>query len=133
MLVPKTTSMQPKRREMWRGDTFSFDLDPIIDPKTNIPRNLTGCKLWFTAKGNVALNDNQASIALDTASLGGVTIVDPVRALVTVTVPPIATRALPDGPVVLVYDVQLMLTNGTILTVEAGSIIVFPDVTRAIA
>lgn len=133
MLKPKL--LKPVAREMFRGDTLTIDL-VITDPKTGSPLNLTGCKIWFTCKGNVALPDNQSTIALDTVLVSGngsVTITDAPRGLATVVVYPIATRALPDGPVVLQYDIQIKQGTGELSTIEFGTVTVFPDVTRAIA
>lgn len=129
MRKPKT--MKSVYREMFRGDTKTIDL-AITDPKTGGPLNLTGAKIWFTAKGNVALADNQASIALDTDN-GGVVITDVARGLATVTIQPILTRAFPDGPVTLDYDIQVKDGAAVISTIEFGTITVFPDATRAIA
>jgi len=117
-------------REMFRGDTLTFEL-ALTNPKTGAPLDITGAKIWFTAKNNYVDPDNQAVIALDTVS-GGVAITDAVRGLARVDVPPLATRSFPDGPVKTVYDVQIKDAAGIVTTVESGTLKVWPDVSRAI-
>lgn len=119
------------KREMSRGDTLSFDLS-LTDPLTGAPLLLTGAKIWFTAKNNYVDADNLAVIALDTALLGGVTILSATGGTMRVVIPPLATRSFPDGPTRVVYDVQIKNAAGAISTVESGEITVFPDVSRAI-
>lgn len=118
------------KREMFRGDSLSFDL-ALIDPRTGGPLDLTGAKIWFTAKNNYVDPDNQAVIALATDT-SGVLITDAPRGLARVDVPPLATRSFPDGIVQVVYDVQLKDATGFITTVESGTLKVYPDVSRSI-
>jgi len=118
-------------REMFRGDSLGFELE-LMNPLTGAPLNITGAKFWFTAKNNYVDADERAVIRLDTALLGGVSIVDAARGLARVDVPPLATRALPDGIVRLVYDVQIREAGGSVSTIESGTIKIYPDVTRAI-
>ncbi len=123
-----------KAREMFRGDTLDFDLDPVLDPVTRAPKDLTGSSIWFTAKNNYVDPDNQAVIALTLVPTGNgaTSILDALRGLAHVTVNPLATRAQPDGIVRLVYDVQLKDAAGKLSTLESGTLKIFPDVSRAI-
>lgn len=123
--------MKYEKREMWRGDSLSFEVS-VINPKTQGPLDLTGAKIWFTAKNNYIDADERAVIRLDSDALGGVVITDAARGLARVDIPPLATRAQPDGIVKLVYDCQVKDAAGFVSTIESGMLSIFPDVTRAI-
>lgn len=120
-----------QKREMFRGDSLSFDL-ALTNAQNGSPLNLTDAKIWFTAKNNYVDPDNQAAIALDNAALGGITVTDVARGLARVDIAPIKTRSFPDGPVRVVYDVQVKDAAGFVTTVESGTLTVYPDVSRAI-
>lgn len=122
--------MKFEKREMSRGDSQSFEV-PVINPLTEGPLNLTGAKIWFTAKYNYVDPDERAAIRLNTVD-GGVVITDALRGLARIDIEPIHTRAFPDGIVRLVYDVQVKDASGFVTTIESGTLKVFPDVSRAI-
>lgn len=124
--------MKYVKREMWRGDSMSFDVT-VTNPETCGPLDLTGAKLWFTAKNNYIDPDERAVIRLDSALLGGITITDAERGLARVTIEPIKTRGSADGIVRLVYDCQVKDAGGFIATIESGTLFIYPDVTRAIS
>lgn len=121
---------------MTRGDSLSFAM-ALINPATGAPLDLTGAKIWFTAKNNYVDFDSLAVIALNTATASGngaITILTPATSgNARVDINPIATRAQPDGAVKLVYDVQVKDASGFVTTVESGTLTIIPDVTRAIA
>ncbi|GAC1475554.1 MAG: hypothetical protein PVSMB8_00160 [Vulcanimicrobiaceae bacterium] len=117
-------------RHVLTGELSTYDPgDPI--PQGFRSENLTGWKIWFTAKHNVVDPDLRAVAALDTVA-GGVTIVNAVGGQVSINMPATATRAEPDGMVALVYDIQGKDGAATIATLEDGTLVVSPDVTRAI-
>lgn len=122
---------EPVTRTMRRGDTHIIRYE--VKDGDGRPYDLTGAKLWFTAKSSVHNPDAQAEIALDTAALGGVVITSALQGLARVTIPPITTRSFADGPVRLAFDFQLKDALGVIATLEFGELVVSPDVTRAIA
>lgn len=139
-------------RTMRRGDTLFF-LDQVFQdvvtkelftvPTTNPPTppppgsapfNLAGCTLWFTAKAYAPDPDLRAVFELGSASpLAGVAVVVAALGTFSVTGLPVSTRGFPDGPVALSYDVQVMDGTGRISTVEQGTLVVVPDLTRAIS
>lgn len=141
--------MRNKRaRTMRRGDTLIFNDQAIINningeygtvwpgektPPNTSPVNITGYTITFTAKYEYALYDNQAVAQLDNMSLGGVVITTAATGQFSVTMPNTATRTFADGPVSLVYDIQLVSGSGVVSTVEEGLLSVFPDVTRTVA
>lgn len=116
--------------EMFRGDHFVYDAVVRVGGSV---QNVTGWDFWFTAKQAKSLPDNLATIRQDTAALGGITITDAPSGKVRVTAPPVATYGLPDGDVLLYYDLQGRDGTGTIRTVDVGTLVVHPDVTRAIS
>jgi hypothetical protein len=130
-------------RQMSRGDTLLFTLQvlqpPPLPPSTpsdgiQLPTNITGYTMWFTVKYYVTQPDSQAVWQSgNVLPLTGIIFTQPLSGIAQVTMPPIATRRFPDGPVALVYDVQIKDTAGNIFTVESGTITVNPDVTSAIS
>jgi hypothetical protein len=134
-------------RTMARGDTLSYNAQVFQHPQTGryvsvdvlaqppegyAPANITGFKLWFTAKNNLQDADTQAVSQLSTTT-SGITITTPTVGQYSVAMPALATAAFPDGPVALFYDVQLMDGSGNIYTIDGGTLTVSPDVTRALA
>lgn len=137
-------------REVRRGDTLYFLTQvfqdaqtkqlltvPVTNPPTPpppgcVPFNLTGCTLWYTAKGYPTDPDVRAVFALGSASpLSGVSLVSATVGLVSVTGPASRTLGFPDGPVRLSADLQVRDGGGRVSTVEAGTLTVVPDLTRA--
>lgn len=106
-------------------------LSNVTPPPNAVPLNLTGGKVTFTAKYYDTDFDQNAVWQLDTALLGGVVITSAVGGKISVTGAPIKSYAFPDGPVNLVFDIQVILA-GRVTTVEAGTLTVYPDITRAI-
>lgn len=115
-------------RQMYRGDTFVFDVQVV---KNNVPQDITGWTMWFTAKYSYPDQDSQAAVQQSTGD--GIAYTFPLAGKAEITVAPIKTRGFPDGPVTLVYDVQVKDLLGSIFTVDAGTLLVIPDVTRRIA
>lgn len=135
LVVPTTT--RPKDAEpieLVRGDTWRYPFQ-VVDRETNAAIDVTGWTFWFTAKYSVVEPDAQAGIAQDNimGGKGGVVLLSPTQGQCLVTVQPIVTRAFPDGPVRMVYDIQSMDPGGVVITIERGEQVVLPDVTRAIS
>jgi hypothetical protein len=131
-------------RHMVRGDTFVFDVQVLRVPPGSPPRtppvpvNITGWFMWWTLKYHFADTDQQAvgqstSTPTSTPAGGGIVFTLATAGKAEITMGPLATRVFPDGPVRLVYDVQVKDPSGNPFTVERGILIVSPDVTRAIA
>jgi hypothetical protein len=109
-----------------RGDTGRWNLSFSV--------NLTGAKVWFTAKRAWTDADSAAVIALST-DLGGITITDASAGTARLTIPPAATASLttppPPSPLTLLYDIQVKEADGSITTVQQGHLLVRADITRA--
>lgn len=110
-----------------RGDTNVYN---IVVLRQDTPIDLTGAKVWFSAKRQRTDLDADAIILLDSAG-GGINIYDPLHGKLQVIVPPSDTEDL-DEEEVLYYDVQLKEANGIITTIASGKITITLDVTRAI-
>lgn len=127
-----------QQREMFRGASFVFDVQvkrrPIAAPLESdpVPVDITGWKMWFTAKYYLSDPDLRA-VTQQTEAGGGIVYTLPLIGMAEVTVPPLATRGFPDGPVALHYDVQVMDLIGNVFVVEAGTLTVYPHATSAIA
>jgi hypothetical protein len=113
---------------MIRGDTASFSGTVM---RAGAPVNLTGAKLWFTAKRSRSDLDEAAVIKKDTV-LGGVVILSPTSGTYRVTILPADTSSL-TYTIQLFYDVQLLEPDGTVTTIESGTLEVDAsrDITRA--
>lgn len=111
-----------------RGDTGRWNLFFSV--------NLTGAKIWFTAKRSYTDADAAAIVAVSTDS-GGITILDAPAGHARLVIPPSATASLttpsPPSPLTLVYDIQVKESDGTITTVQQGYLKVTGDVTHATA
>lgn len=115
--------------DITRGDTPVFLMDFTAD--------LTGAKIWFTAKRAFSDADGAALIALSSPS-SGVTILSvgpPGQA--RIRIPASSTQSLtvpaPPQPLRLVYDIQLLEADGTVTTVQQGNLNIRGDVTHSIA
>lgn len=116
--------------DMKRGDTGVFLLQ-VKDTNGN-PYNITGGKVYFTAKRSPVEPDSQAVSQLSSPA-SGVLITDALSGKSTARMPATATVAFPDTPVVLGYDAQLVEADGTVTTFQEGALTVEPDFTRAIS
>lgn len=115
--------------QMYRGDTFRLQLQVVDEQGRGV--NLTGAKAWSTLKRNMTEIDGLALMqVLSTGGSPGIVFTTPASGILTVTYPPLSTYSLPDDPVTLYYDVQVRLADGTVGTVDLGTILVTPDVTR---
>jgi hypothetical protein len=112
---------------MSRGDTRTI---PIIAkyPDTDTVINLTDATVWFTAKRSPADTDADAIFQLNSAGLG-ITIDDEENGLATATIDPADTSDLSATLYTLVYGVQVVESDGTVITTQSGPLIVSPDVT----
>lgn len=120
-------------RGMVRSDTWRLYLECT---RNGVVINLTSAKLWFTAKVALSDADAAAAIALDTATgavAAGEIVIEspPENGKVTVKLNTAATSGVPDAGVTWFYDVQLKESTGLITTLEAGTLRVEPDVTKA--
>ncbi len=114
---------------IFRGDSLVYDVPQVKDRVTGVPIDLTGGRMWFTAKKNYIDPDSLAPMRGDTVG-GEVVFTNPTNGQARVTIGPTATLLFPDGDVLLVFDVQFKSVAGIVTTVDAGTIRVRPDVTR---
>jgi hypothetical protein len=111
-----------------RGDTQLYRVTVV---RNNAPVNLTGAKVWFTAKLDKNDADVDAVIAKDTDG-SGVEITDPLLGKVSFSIVPADTASL-DKDTTLWYDVQVRESDGTVSTVVSGLLRVVLDVTLSTA
>ena len=135
VVVPTTTASKDPEpcHEVYRGDTIQIPFQ-VVQRRAETAIDVTGWTFWFTAKYALPQPDREAAIAQDNivGGNGGVALVAPAMGQGVVTVQPITTRAFPDGPVRMEYDLQCLDLAGVVTTIERGAIVVVPDVTRAI-
>lgn len=117
---------------MTRGDTrrILFTAE-MFDGSVWSPIDLTGADVFFTAKRSTGDADNVAVIALELGS--GIALNDAQNGRGEVVIPASATTNLTDPtPVALEYDLQAVLVDGAVHTIERGRLIVEADVTRRV-
>jgi hypothetical protein len=139
---------------MYRGDSLVFsgqvvrpapgttahseDPKPILRPFPDaypprgpvVPVDITLYAIHLTAKYELPDYDQQAVFALSNAAGGGIVYTTPTAGLVAFTGPALATRSFPDGPVRLIYDVQVTDSLGVVSTVDFGYLLVRPNARR---
>lgn len=116
-------------REMFRGDTYEFTTK--VKTLSGGAYDLTGAKLWMTAKNAFPELDSEAIFKLSSDPGQGITIVgSAANGEVKIIVPPHKTAPLADGVVALVYDIVLRDGAGIVSTVEQGTLKVKPRATR---
>lgn len=119
-----------------RGDTAVIRVAVTRrDPDTGLVTavNLTGAKMWFTAKRAFKDADAGAVIQKGTTNttLSGIEITNAALGFAEVTVDPDDTVDLAADTTWLYYDVQLKETDDRLSTVQSGPLVVSADVTRA--
>ena len=95
------------------------------------PADISGASLTFTAKWNPQDSDASAVFQLGSASpLSGITITAPLEGRFLIAIPDTATSSLPYNTTILAYDLLLTTPLGSRITINRGSLIVVPNVTR---
>jgi hypothetical protein len=114
---------------MYRGDTLEFPL--AVKTATGTPYDLTNATLWCTVKRAYAEPDILALAQVTSTAQAGIFIAfPPTLGKAQVVLPSSMTIDMGDAAVNLVYDVQVKGSDGAVFTIEAGTITVYPDVTR---
>lgn len=122
-----------------RGDTLTF-------PLTGLGSVADRSKLWFALKTSADYSDDAAILLIEeTAGLtrvngnsyasttnGSITVDDEDAGNLTITVKPAVTSAL-SALYPLVYDTQVMRTDGSVTTLRSGAATVTADITRAVS
>jgi hypothetical protein len=110
-----------------RGDTNIYNLTVMRADKEV---NITGGKVWLTAKRELDDGDSEAVIAVD-SDQGDVIFTNPLKGKAQINIPPESTMNL-DEDEAFHYDVQLREANGVVTTIATGKLELIPDITRAI-
>lgn len=113
----------------FRGDTRTLTLT-IRKADASGPYDLTGARLWFTAKYKLTDADAAAVIAL-TSTGGGIQITNAVGGIAKVNILPAHTSGIAGKRTPLEYDVQGIGADGTVFTPSRGVVTILPDVTKA--
>src|SRR5215831_777731 len=115
--------------KLMRGDDETLQIYVYRhNESTGLDDPITAEKAWFTAKRNTRDPDSDAIIALDSANMPGKVQISSGKVLVNID--PADTASCLDR--LLLYDLQIRETSGTISTVERGFIQLIGDVTRTI-
>jgi hypothetical protein len=110
--------------KMKRGDTRQFQSTGVT--RGGLPVNLTGATIRFTAK--FKRTDAQASAVISkSTATGGVTIISATAGTYHVTILPSDTSSLAADRS-LYYDVEMLETDGTVTTIDEGTLSITLDV-----
>jgi hypothetical protein len=118
-----------------RADTLVFQFQVYQPPPAcSAPQNLTGWWVGFIAKYEYADQDNQAVASASTLTSFPNVVTFPNGAatgLVQVSIGPLNTITLGDGPTRLVYACKVIDPSGNVTTVREGQWVVLPSPMRA--
>ena len=115
--------------ECVRGDDNVYNLSVV---RNNAAVNISGAKLWFTAKHDQDDPDTLAVIKLNsTDNPGQISLVDQVHGLASITLKPADTVLLEETA--LWYDVQMKESTGRVTTIVSGILKITKDVTASVA
>ena len=120
-----------KKITMYRAD--SLVLNTTIQ-QNGAPVDITGAKVWFTAKRKVTDADVDAVIQVSSPthiSIDSDQVAN--RGQCVINVPPTFTSALYEAELSLFFDIQVLFATGRIATVDYGTLLIVPDVTQAIS
>lgn len=112
-----------------RGDNETYQLT-ILDAAGAAMDITSVLEIWFTAKSSLDDADADAVIA-KTKTGGGITIIDGPTGRADVALLPADTAGLAARRLELHWDCQVKAASGAITTVDSGTLVVSPDVTRA--
>jgi len=111
-----------------RGDTNVFDVNVV---RQGSVVDLTNAKMWFTAKSDRSLDDDDAAIALNSDdNPTQVRFTDEENGRAQIVLAPEDTSALEDDA--YYFDIQIVEDDGTITTIASDILHIEEDVTRAI-
>jgi hypothetical protein len=114
--------------DLFRGDSATLT---VTVTRLGVIEDLTGAKVYFTAKADLADLDDDALMAYDTVA-GGVTVSAPLTGVAVVTMSAADTALCPvDTPIFA--DVQVKTAAGEIFTAAFGQLIFRADVTQRIS
>lgn len=111
---------------MFRGNTRRIQMPVMRD---GAPLDISGGTLIFTAKYGDRDNDDQAVFQLTTVPGEGIEVEDPASGVAIATIDRIHTIHLANAKILLRYDWQLEEADGTVTTLEVGTLTVMPTVT----
>lgn len=111
-----------------RGDSTEFVAQFTNDDGTAV--DLTGAKLWLTAKRNLSDLDVDAVIRRTTDTNMGIVVSAPQSGQAVITLDPVQTQVLTRTET-LFYDLQLKTFSGLVYTPVFSTIDVFLDVSRS--
>jgi len=111
-----------------RGDGEVYTLPVTLPDGTAV--NLTGAKLWYTAKRKLTDADTDAVIRKDTFNLLGIVITSAIGGTAELTLLPADTSGEEGIQVRLFHDAQVQLSGGQPHTLFNGVLVIEPDVTQ---
>lgn len=120
--------------ELFRGDRKTFKLTCTttdVNGSTSL-LDLTGAKLYFTAKNSKDDVDGSAVISADSDTGSSFTTTDPTTGITLLSIFPDDTDGLTitGDSVTLFYDVQVKYSATEIYTVSTGTLTIYKDVTQ---
>ncbi len=117
----------PETGKLYRGDTIHIYMTLVED---DLPLNLTGWDLWFTAKKDLNDTDNAAT-TIQKRLGSGIILIDILAGQIRITLLPNDTNSN-NTSITYVCDIQGKDPSGEIHTFDDGTMTISVDITRAI-
>jgi hypothetical protein len=114
-----------------RGGLKVVQFQVKTDAEPNGANTTTWGKAWITGKRKLSETDAEAVFQITTLSGGGITPLDLTVGLYQGVIPIAALKALPNRLSTLYVDIQILDPAGVPWTVEAGTMVVWPEATLA--
>ena len=113
-----------------RGDEGVYNIPVTTADGSAYPLPSSGLKIWFTAKSDLLLADNDAEIAVGSteANRTGAEVIDAGGGIIQVRIPPAVSSAI--DAYVLQYDCQIEHATIPRMTIDEGFLYLTNQVTQ---
>lgn len=122
------TLSQGKYRSLHAGDSYTHGFTVT---RSNAPLDLTGAKIWFTIKETSQQQDTQAKLQLSSDDVNEIEITDAVGGKFDVKFTGSGAKSTSDLEGSWLYDLQIKLSTGEVITLVYGKIEFLRNITRS--
>ena len=117
-------------RELVAGDDYDMQ---FTAQRGGSALSLVGAKLWLTIKDDPIATDAQAKLQLTSADAAEIEITDAANGVFLVKFVGTGAKSTADLEGLWKYDIQVLMSGGTIITLARGAIEFLENLTRTVA